>query len=251
MMRMRTFGAVAMTAALMFAGCASGRAAQKAGPAGPAAPAAPASPTSPPNPPSAASPPATDTTSTPDAQSLRAALLTAEELGKSFSVTPKPSGADSTTSSGCPALDAATNQAGANRAQEVDFTGAGGRVFLTETLASGAPADVSAAFAKIQSALNSCQTWTVSTNGTKVTLTLSPISFGGAASTAVRLDGTADGTEVNGYVVAEDLGSVLLGYVYFQTGSGSSQLAYYEFTQAEAKAERVLGVAPNAGTKHA
>jgi hypothetical protein len=240
MMRMRTFGAVVMTAALMVAGCASGRAAPTAGPAAPTTPTTQA-------PPADTSP----TSPTPDPQSLKSALLTADDLGTSFSVTPKSAGPNGGAGSGCPALDAAAGPISGNQAQDVDFTGAEGRVFLTEALAGGTPADVSAAYAKIQSALAACQTWTVTTGGTTVTLTPSPISFGGAGSAAVRLDGTSRGTEVNGYVVVEELGTVLLGYSYFQVGSGSSQLAYYEFTQAQAKAERVLGVAPDAATKRA
>ncbi|MEZ0108821.1 hypothetical protein ABH920_002822 [Catenulispora sp. EB89] len=245
--RSRAFTSVFLLVVLTAAGCASA----SAGKTGSSSAPAPASGGSGPS----ISP------SVPTGQQLGAALLTAADLGGNFVATGPGSGNGSgsgggtggggssgggaISSSGCPALDTLVGGGGSglgNR-QEADFSAGATGPFLDEVLVDGSPGAADAGYAQLSSALASCKSWTVTSGDVSLTFGFTPITFSSAPdTTAVRLDGAYQGFELNGYIVCEELSPVVLGYVFFQIGSGSSQVAYVDFSQAVAKVEQVLSL---------
>ena len=190
----------------------------------------------------------------PSAATLQAALLTADDLGAAFST---PTDTDSTDSgstsvTGCPALEpllAGTPGAGQEQQQTSLQAGDQGP-FIDEALLAESSTALASGYARDRAAIESCKTLDMTSGGTELDFTLSPIKFAPANSAAVRLDGTYDGVETNGYLAVADIGNVELDYFYLQLDSGSSQLASYFFTEAVSKAQSTLsggGTAPAPG----
>lgn len=262
--RARVLTSVFLLTALTLAGCSSATAGKATSGAPPAPNSSPSTGGSTPsiNPPAPNGSAPSAGPSIPTGDQLSAALLTASDLGGNFTTAGPSSGSGpgsggtsnggasssgTTTSSGCPALDGLLNSAGSsfgagNRA-EADFSAGAAGPFLDEVLADSSPSDVNAGYAQLSAALTSCTSWTITSGEVSLTFNFTPITFSpGPDTTAVRLDGTYQGFELNGYIVCEKLSPVVLGYVFFQIGSGSSQVAYADFTQAVAKVEAVLGL---------
>ncbi|MFB7376899.1 hypothetical protein ACFC26_19785 [Kitasatospora purpeofusca] len=189
----------------------------------------------------------------PTDEQLRAALLTAAEIGPDF--TEVPAGPDSSPEAGaspvagCDALRALLNRdpSGASAQgphQEVQFDGPDGTPMITESLSAEEAARLDADFATVGSAFADCHSITFTDNtGAAVTFSVTPIALGDrAGAPAVRLDGNLAGVRLNGYLGIERLGDVALAYGYFQRDSDDSQLASLYYRAAVAKAERTLGV---------
>ncbi|MDY0812440.1 hypothetical protein [Kitasatospora purpeofusca] len=184
---------------------------------------------------------------------LRAALLTAAELGPDFTeipADPNPSPESGASPvAGCDALRALLNRnpSGASAQgphQEAQFDGPDGNPMITESLTAEEAARLDADFATVGSAFADCHSITFTDNtGAAVTFSVTPIALGDrAGAPAVRLDGTLAGVRLNGYLGIERLGEVALAYGYFQRDADGSQLASLYYRAAVAKAERTLGV---------
>ncbi|MFC5662322.1 hypothetical protein ACFP3U_04930 [Kitasatospora misakiensis] len=193
----------------------------------------------------------------PTDDQLRAALLTAAELGPDFTEIPADAAASpeagASPVAGCDALRALLNRNQARGAQshhqEVQFDGPGGNPMITESLTAEEPDRLTADFATVSAAFADCHSITF-TDGTgqAVTFSVTPIALGDRAEApAVRLDGTLAGVQLNGYLGIERLNDVALAYGYFQRDSGDSQLASLYYRAAVAKAERTLGARAGTG----
>lgn len=184
--------------------------------------------------------PQTSSPRLPTSEQLSSALLTASDLGPGYSATTDTS--SDTTPSGCSALDALNASASPKPGkieQDAEFVNGDTGPFVFESLITEPLATLKSDDAAARAALASCKELTIPSAG--LTLSLTPISFGGADSTAARMDGEIEGTQVNGYLAFERLGTTELVFTFFQLGSGSSQLASTYYTDAVQKAEKVLG----------
>lgn len=65
---------------------------------------------------------------------------------------------------------------------------------------------------------------------------------GGPGSTAVRIIGKLQGIQATGDLARESFSTVLMAYVFYEIGGGSSQLASAYYAQAATKLEKKLGV---------
>ncbi|WP_380280814.1 hypothetical protein [Kitasatospora purpeofusca] len=193
-----------------------------------------------------------------DAQ-LRAALLTAAELGPDFTEVPADPGsspeaepepgAGASPMAGCDTLRALLNQVGANGPsqtphQEAEFDGPDGNPMVTESLTAEEPERLNADFATVTAAFADCHSLTFTDDmGGAVTFSVTPLALGEReGAPAVRIDGTISGVRLNGYLGIERLGDVALAYGFFQRDSDASQLASLYYRAAVAKAERTLGL---------
>lgn len=195
----------------------------------------------------------------PTADQLKAALLTAAELGPDFTeapagVGPSPSGGASPVA-GCDVLRALLNRSGAQASpqaphQEVEFDGPDGNPMVTESLTAEDSARLTTDFATVTDAFASCHSLTFNDDaGGAVTFTVTPMTLGDRqGAPAVRLDGTLGGVQLNGYIAVERFGSVAMSYGFFQRDDGSSQLASLYYRAAAAKAERTLGSTAGSAT---
>ena len=178
----------------------------------------------------------------PTSAQLKAALLTAADLGPSFasSTSTDTSG---TTVSGCPALATLLNgsTSAGQTSQEADYSAGDTGPFVGESLMTEPAAALDADYAQTKAALTSCTALSITSGSVTLDFTLTPIHFGDPGSAAVRMDATVQGVQVNGYIAIQHLGSVVLTFYYFQLASGSSQTAYQYYTQAVSKARSVLG----------
>ncbi|MER7707778.1 hypothetical protein ABTX81_33400 [Kitasatospora sp. NPDC097605] len=211
----------------------------------------------------------------PTDDQLAAALLTADELGSDYTEippdteSPSPeagtgavggSGASASPVAGCDALRALLNgtdteespgaaepdepsASAENPYQEAQFEGADGYPLVTEWLTAEEPEALAADFDTVNSAFSDCHSITFTDDtGESVTFTVTPLALGDRKDApAIRLDGTLEGVQLNGYLGVERLGDVLLGYGFFQQGSGDSERASLYYRAAVAKAERTLG----------
>ncbi|MEV6973027.1 hypothetical protein [Kitasatospora sp. NPDC093806] len=188
----------------------------------------------------------------PTDEQLKAALLTAAELGPDFteavlSESPSPGGGASPVA-GCDALRALLNRNTARGPvttphQEAEFDGPNGNPMVTESLTAEEPARLTGDFKTVSDAFADCRSITFNDDtGTSVTFTVTPVALGDRqGAPAVRLDGAIDGIRLNGYLGVERLGDVALAFGFFQRDSDSSQLASLYYRAAVAKAERTLG----------
>lgn len=174
----------------------------------------------------------------PSIAELSAALLTASELGPAFTKS-TDSGGDG-AASGCKPLDDILNSPNTNRHASANYQAGQYGPFVSETLSTEAPAAVSVDYQQAKAAITSCRSITLGSGGQSITFALTPMNFGGD-SAAARLDGNIGPVQVNGYLVIGRVPSALLGYTYMQLSSGSSQMATALYSQAESKAQRVLG----------
>jgi len=201
------------------------------------------------NPASAATSNASSPTPTlPTSAQLKAALLTAAELGPGFAASTSSSSSTQTggtTISGCPALAALINgsPSAGQTSQEAEFTADDTGPYVGESLMTEPAAALDTDYAKTKAALTSCTSLSITSGGVAADFTLTPIQFGDPGAAAVRMDATIQGVQVNGYLALQRLGSVALTFYYFQLASGSSQTAYQYYTQAVTKARSVLGSA--------
>lgn len=231
-------GLAAVTAAAGLVGCGSSKPTSTA----PAGPTSTASSTGSPSTASASSP--STTASLPSDASLQAALLTAADLGPSFTASQDNGG--QATASGCkPLVDLINSSAPHQVGAEFEASSAG--PYVGEAITAGTPADLQAAFSSAKTALTSCKSITFSTGGQTITFQLSPIQLDGANSVSVRLDGTLQGVQINGYMAMGNLPNAIVGFNYLQLESGSSQVADELYTKALNKAQQVLsGPSPTA-----
>ncbi|HEV2634584.1 MAG TPA: hypothetical protein VGX23_05525 [Actinocrinis sp.] len=186
----------------------------------------------------------------PSTDTLQAALLTATDLGQTFSTSTDDTATDGpTTYGGCKALQPLLNGAsGTDQTEQGTELQVGDNgPFLTEGLLAETPAKLTADYARDSAALKICKTLSITSDDTTLDFTLSPITFTPGPSAAVRLDGTVNGVQTNGYLAVGNLGDVEVQYFYLQVGSGSSQLASSFFTKAVTKAQSTLA-SPAAGS---
>lgn len=216
-------------AALLAAGCAAAEpAARDATPAASAAPA--------------------QAPGLPSAAQLQAALLAPADMGSAFTRQPAESpdtgsgSSSSTTVSGCPQLRFLVSVGAALSPADQGVTYQAGEVgpTIAESLITAPSADLARAYADDVAAMRSCKHLEIDAEGSALPLTLSPITFGGPQSAAVRMDGTLQGVQINAYLALDRIGPTELAYFFLQVGSGSSQVASYYFRLADAKAEQQL-----------
>jgi hypothetical protein len=190
----------------------------------------------------------------PSAAQLRAALLTAGDTGLSGGTSNGGGGGGGGGGagggiSGCAALAKVLDAPPGSRTQEADLAGGQGGPLLSEELTSGPSAREAAVYARTKSAIAACHKLTLTEGGgggTHLTFTLKPIKFGGAESTAARMDGELSGIPVNGYLAFGRVGPVLVGFMFFQVADESSQLASAFYQKAVDKVRQL--VAEGAGT---
>jgi hypothetical protein len=190
----------------------------------------------------------------PDATQLHSALLTAADLGPSFSALTGAGGGSPSTVAGCEALTPLLTGAPAGAPnpdeiqQDASLQAGQNGPFIDEALLTEAPAAVAADYARNSAALKSCKAVSLSSGGTTLDFKLSPITFAPAASsTATRMDGSLDGVEINGYLAVSNLGGVEAEYFYLQFDNGSSQLASHFFTMGVDKARTTLSEGASTG----
>nr|WP_161381966.1 hypothetical protein [Streptomyces sp. SID5914] len=187
----------------------------------------------------------------PTSDQLEAALLDADDLGPAFAkrptATPAPSeGEKDTRFEGCQPLAGLLNEDGGRSdypQAAVTFQSRDGLVAVAEGLAAEPPGVLAADYAKARQALESCGSISLVSAGQTIKFSLTPIRFGGSDSSAVRMDATHRGVLINGYIAIEKLSdSVVVSYVFFQVGGGSSQLASHFYDLAADKARASLGL---------
>jgi hypothetical protein len=197
--------------------------------------------------------PRTPSGTLPDADQLKAALLNAQDLGPSFSSsTGSETGTNThaTAMTGCPALNDLMNGSSSSGQvqQDVDFNGGQAGPFIGEALMTEPAAQLSSDYARDQAALKSCKTLTMTSNGTALTFALSPIDFGSAGGSAMRMEATMQGVPIDGYLAIDHVGSAELAYFFFQVQNSSPQTAGQYFRQAVDKARGVLASPRPGGT---
>jgi hypothetical protein len=179
----------------------------------------------------------------PSKSEMRAALLTAAEVGHPFQQQKTSSGNDNTPT-GCKPLDQLSNGPDTNNDAEADFAAGQTGPFVFELIGAEQASQLDSDFAKLQQAASSCTKLSVKVGrGQKLVLRMTPFSFGskGDESFGRRLDGSLQGIQVNGYLDAERITSTAaMLYLYLQFNESGSQLAYAIATKARAKAARVL-----------
>jgi hypothetical protein len=190
----------------------------------------------------------------PSAARLKAALLAPGDMGSAFAeqpaATPAPTGGatgqsgGTDTASGCPQLQILFTVGSSMSATDQGVTYQAGEVgpIVGESLITAQPKALAAAYADDRAALESCRKLEVDADGETLALTLTPITFGGPQSAAVRMDGTLEGVQVDAYMAIDDVGPAELAYFYLQVGSGSSQVAAYYYRAADAKAHQLATV---------
>ncbi len=193
------------------------------------------------------------TVALPDPDRLRSALLKADELGPAFvqkptagpSLSPPENKKKGTRFEGCRPLARLLNADNSGRSDHpqaaATFASRDGATSVSEALTAEPPAALHADYAKAKHALESCDSISLVSAGSRIKFALRPIHFGGPGSSAVRMDASYQGVLVNGYIAIEQLGkSVALTYTFFQVGGGSSQLASFFYQRAADKARTTL-----------
>jgi hypothetical protein len=185
----------------------------------------------------------------PSAARLKAALLAPHDMGSAFAEQPTPTpntapdsgSSGGTTVTGCPQLQILLGVGTSPSAADQGVTYQAGEFgpTLGESLITAPPAALAAAYSDDRSALVSCKRLEFESDGVAFGLALSPISFGGPQSAAVRMDGTLEGVQVDAYLAIDDVGPAELVYFYLQVGEGSSQVASYYYRLADAKARQL------------
>ncbi|MGW0661117.1 hypothetical protein [Streptodolium elevatio] len=184
----------------------------------------------------------------PTPETLSQALLEPTDVGPEVAEDPEspPADDEATDPTGCPALDSLRDTPSPGEPDpwpEVQLVA--DAVFIEEKLVAGPPETVAANHAVLREALTSCTTLSFPSNvgGPPLTLNLSPVTFGGPDSVAVRMDGAYEDVPVNGYIVLEPLGAVELVYMFVQAGDDSPEFASEVYALAVDKVHRVVGPA--------
>jgi hypothetical protein len=179
--------------------------------------------------------------STPGAAQLKAALLAPSDMGSAFAAQPPPTSGH-TPVSGCAQLDILLS-VGVSLGpgdqgvtyQATDFGPTVGESLMT----APAGTTVAAVYAEDRAALASCRNLKITAeSGVTFEVALTPATLGSpkTPSTAVRMDGTLEGVQIDGYLVLDDVGPAELAYLYVQIADGSAQLASRYFERADARA---------------
>jgi hypothetical protein len=198
--------------------------------------------------PSPSAPGTTSTAGLPSAEQLQAALLSPSDVGPTFtpqpsSASPSGTGTSSPTVSGCPELTSALAWTNNGSRIEKDVTYQAGQAgpFLIQSLSTAPKDQVNANYAQAVTALRTCKTLTLGSQGTVLDFHLTPISFGPAPSQAVRMDGSYQGVQLNGYLVINRVGAAEMAFIYLQVNETSPQAAMHYYQLAETKAQQHLG----------
>lgn len=185
----------------------------------------------------AARPPGTVTTTTgqpqPTDAQLKAALLTAADIGPPYTAQP-PSSNDNSTVSGCAGLSKDFNSQSPTPGEtneEADFQAGNTGPFLLEVLTTEPEPQFDKDYNQAVNDLKACRSFSVTSSGTTLNFSLTPINFADGA-TAARMDGSYKGVQLNGYLAFQKIRHAGLVFVYFQIGNGSSQDAYQIYTNA-------------------
>ncbi|MFJ9691261.1 hypothetical protein [Kitasatospora sp. NPDC101183] len=197
----------------------------------------------------------------PSTDQLKAALLTANDLGPQSGFTEVPStpspgpGGNPSPVSGCDALSALLNSHATPPPStvphaETELDGQDDNPMVSQSLTAGDLNQVTADFAKAADAFKACKTVTFDA-GTpdETTFNVSPVTLGDRPDApAVRLDGTLGGVQLNAYIGLERFGTVGMVFGFFQRDGSSSQAASMYYRTAVAKVERTLGTTAGATT---
>jgi hypothetical protein len=189
--------------------------------------------------------------SLPTQKELKAALLSSKDTGLKRDT--DTGGDDGSTVTGCPVLsDTSSPSTDPAVEQEVQLTAGDAGPFLQEFLVTEDAGTLATEYSLFKSELGKCQKLMVDEGGgTRFTLTLSPIRFGGKDSIGVRMDGDVNGTQVTGYLSYEQFGPVLLGFSYLELGDGSSQAASAYYRQAVDKLRQTIPQVGNGASNEA
>lgn len=177
----------------------------------------------------------------PSTDTLKTALLTSKDLGGGFTSSTSDTTDSDSTVTGCGPLAKLMNAPGDSSDQAAAaFTAGETGPFVGEAIAAEPSNTFDKDYSELVGAVKSCGSLSFNTSDGAMRFDLSPINFGGAGSTAVRMDGAVQGIQVNGYLAIDRVENVAIVYYFFQIGSGSSQLASDFYTKADQKAHRVL-----------
>ncbi|WP_435125244.1 hypothetical protein [Actinacidiphila sp. bgisy144] len=186
---------------------------------------------------------------TPGPAVLKSALLSPSDTGMTGAQSAAGGGVGGDGVSGCAALVKVLRAAPGPGTQEADFTGGQSGPLLSEQLTTGSAGRVAGVYAQEKAALTSCRDLTLTSDGTKLALRLTPthlVTASGAQTTATRMDGQLSGVPVNGYLAFGRVGQVLVGYMFFQISDTSPQLASSLYQKAVTKVRHT--VATGGGT---
>jgi hypothetical protein len=119
-----------------------------------------------------------------------------------------------------------------------DFTAGESGPFISQQLLAEPVSSFEASLKKSKDNLASCKNLTITSEGITLSFDLTPINFAEKATTA-RMDGTYQGVQLNGYLAVQAVSTnVAMYFIFFQIGSGSSQLAYQIYSKAVEKGSR-------------
>ncbi|MFG3225770.1 hypothetical protein ACGF07_13450 [Kitasatospora sp. NPDC048194] len=197
----------------------------------------------------------------PSADQLKAALLTADDVGPGYTEAPasteSPGPSDNPTPvTGCDALSALvtmhTGQSSpATPHAETELDGPDdGNPMVTEALTAEDPGKLTTDLNTVTDAFKTCHTITFTAGDTDtVTFTVTPVTLGDRQDApAVRLDGTLAGVQLNAFIGVERFGTVGMAFGYFQRQGADSQTASMQYRTAVAKVERTLGTTAGSTT---
>ncbi|MQS14965.1 hypothetical protein F7Q99_22545 [Streptomyces kaniharaensis] len=196
----------------------------------------------------------------PSADQLKAALLTADDLGPGYTAIPVTSsptpGENPSPASGCDALSALINEQAdafptpATPHAEVELDGPDGNPMVTESLTAEDPGKLTSDVNTVTDAFRTCHQITFDAGTSdSVTFSVTPVTLGDRQDApAVRLDGTLDGVQLNAYIGIERFGTVGMVFGFFQREGSSSQLASMQYRTAVAKTEHTLGTTAGSTT---
>ncbi|WP_157597371.1 hypothetical protein [Streptacidiphilus rugosus] len=191
----------------------------------------------------------------PSSDQLKSALLTANDLGPSFSVQPSDSASptnDTGLASGCSELTQLMNQtappsssSGPSQGedQQVILTGGQTGPFVGEFLSSRPSTVLDQHYPTAVNALKTCKELNIPTGSTTIAFKLGDVDFGSPGSVAKHMTASVQGVPVNGYLAIDRLSpTVAFVYLYIQVAGDNPQAATGYYHQAITKADSVLGL---------
>ncbi|MGW4891674.1 hypothetical protein ACWEQL_05330 [Kitasatospora sp. NPDC004240] len=189
----------------------------------------------------------------PDEAQLRAALLTVEDVGSSFTEVPVEENPEDPLVGdqiiGCEDLvdllkDVTATPPPTETWEATELVGRGDNPYITESLYTEDAGTLTADFATASDAMESCEQFTIAGDESGLegtTFDVSPVDLGGATDApAIRMEGEVFGSPVNIYLAIERFGPVAMAYTYVQQGDSGAEAAAEYYLTAVDKAEQVL-----------
>jgi len=112
--------------------------------------------------------------------------------------------------------------------------------YVGEELTAGPSALMTKEYVRMRAAVTSCHFLSMAGYGYTMSFKISAASLGDIpGSVAVRMDSVFEGTQVNGYYAIDQVGGIVVTYVYYQFNDSSPQQAAAFFVKAVRKAESI------------